>query len=355
MVKQLEIQDFLALSTPLLDVRSPAEFEAGHLPKAISFPLFDNAERAQVGTCYKQMGKAEAIQLGFDLVGPKLGHMIRQAKELAPQGAVRVHCWRGGMRSGSVAWALELAGLQVTTLMGGYKAYRRWVRSHFLPPWNLRVLGGMTGTGKTQILHALQALGEQVLDLETLANHRGSSYGGLDMPSQPSTEQFENEIGNRLAQFDRDRPLWVEDESRRIGICRVPEELFVQMQAAPTITVVRSLEERIDILVKTYGQTDPEELLKATERIRKRLGGQRTQAAIVHLKQGNLGEACRIVLDYYDRTYCYNLERRQKPMPKLDITHCSASQAANLLRQKSPGLFLKTEGQPPPKNNSANS
>ncbi len=340
MVKRLEINDFLAAPGPLLDVRSPGEYNQGRMPEAISYPLFDDAERAQVGTCYKRQGRDAAVELGFELLGPKLGAMVRQARAIAPDKTVRVHCWRGGMRSGGVAWGLQMAGFQVTTLVGGYKAFRRWVRQTFTTPRQIIVLGGMTGTGKTQILHALAALGEQVLDLEGCANHRGSSFGNLDLPPQPSTEQFENLLGDHLAALDPNRPLWVEAESRRVGTCCVPPELFQQMEAAPTLEIVRPEAERLDILVAVYGQTDRAELIAATERIRKRLGGQRTQQAIALIRQEAPREVCKIMLDYYDRAYRYDLDRREQVIPQIDVTGHSATAAAQLLIEKATFLAL---------------
>jgi tRNA 2-selenouridine synthase len=200
----------------------------------------------------------------------------------------------------------------------------------------------MTGTGKTQILHALADLGEQILDLEGLANHRGSSFGSLDMPPQPSTEHFENVICDRLSPLDPSRPVWIEAESKRVGTCRVPPELFAQMEAAPTIEVVRPLEERLDILVEVYGETSRAGLIAATERIRKRLGGQRTQAAIELIHSNQPREVCKIVLDYYDRTYRYDLERRQKVIPQIDLAGLTPQAAAQLLIAKAP--FLTTNG-----------
>ena len=334
MVKRLEIADFLAAPGPLLDVRSPGEYDQGYIPGALSYPLFTNEERAQVGICYKQQGRDAAVELGFDLLGPKLGNLVRQAKAIAPDRILRVHCWRGGMRSGGVAWGLEMAGFQVTTLAGGYKSFRRWARQVFSEPRQIIVLGGMTGTGKTQILHALAAQGEQVLDLEGLANHRGSSFGSLDLPPQPSTEHFENLISDRLSHLDPTRPVWIEAESKRVGTCRVPPELFQQMEAAPTLEIVRPLAERLDILVAVYGETDRAGLIAATERIRKRLGGQRTQQAVELIRQESPREVCKIVLDYYDRTYRYDLERRQKVIPQVDITGLDAPAAAALLIEK---------------------
>ncbi|EKV01138.1 tRNA 2-selenouridine synthase [Leptolyngbya sp. PCC 7375] len=327
----LPISDFWQAPGPILDVRSPGEYTQGHLPEALSFPLFSDEERTQVGTCYKQQGQETAVELGLELVAPKMVSLVKQAKALAPERQVRVHCWRGGMRSGSVGWLLETSGLEVKLLKGGYKAFRHWVRTTLATPRTLIVVGGMTGTGKTDILHALRKLGEQVLDLEGLANHRGSSYGALMLPPQPSTEQFENLIAEQWATFNPQRPVWVEAESRRVGTCRVPEELVDQMEAAHTLEVVRSESERLAILVDVYGQANPDELTAATERLRKRLGGLRTQEAIQHIKRGELADAAAIILTYYDRTYRHDLVRRGKEIPKIDIAEMSVLQAAQHL------------------------
>ncbi|MBE7381514.1 MAG: tRNA 2-selenouridine(34) synthase MnmH [Leptolyngbya sp. SIO1E4] len=338
MVKTVAIQDFLMAAGPILDVRSPGEYSHGHIPAAISFPLFNDEERAQVGICYQQQGRDAAVELGFDLLGPKLGAMVRKAQAIAPEKMVRVHCWRGGMRSGGVAWGLQMAGFQVMTLEGGYKSFRRWVRQVVSTPRNLIVLGGMTGTGKTHILHALKQQGEPTLDLEALANHRGSSFGSLDMPPQPSTEHFENLISDRLIQLDPRRPVWVEAESRGVGTCRIPAEFFQQMEAAPTLEIVRPLEERLEILLEMYGQTDRAALIQATERIRKRLGGQRTQAAVESIRNERPHEVCKILLDYYDRTYRYGLEQRNQVIPQIDVAGLSPEEAARLLIAKAPFL-----------------
>lgn len=337
---QLDIDDFLASpefapefeDAPILDVRSPGEFEQGHLPGAQSFPLFSNDERSQVGTCYTQKSREQAVELGFDLAGPKFGEMIRTAKALAPEKIVRVHCWRGGMRSQSVAWMLNMAGFKTATLNGGYKAFRQWVRRTVATPKKIVLLGGMTGTAKTDILHALAEQGEQILDLEGYANHRGSSYGALCLPPQPSTEQFENLIADEWHRLDGEKPIWIEAESKRVGPCRVPAELFAQMETALALEVTRPVAERLDLLVEIYGQADTEELVAATERIRKRLGGQRTQAAVAHIREGNLAKAVEITLNYYDRTYRYGLEQRDRPVPEVDITGFSPTQAAQKLR-----------------------
>ncbi len=331
MVLALEPTDFFAAPGPILDVRSPAEYEQGHIPDAVSFPLFSNDERAQVGLCYKQHGRDEAVEVGLAIAGPKLLQFVTKAKALSPDRSVRVHCWRGGMRSGAMAWLLETAGFQVMTLVKGYKNFRRWAQAYCGEPRRFIVVGGMTGTGKTDILQAIAQRGENVLDLEHLANHRGSSYGALGLPPQPSNEQFENDIAMQLWQYDRHRPIWVEGESRRIGVCRIPNLLFEQMLSAPMLEVVRSPSERVASLVEVYRVASQDELVAATERIRKRLGGQRTQAAIAHIQSGQLAEACAIILDYYDRTYDYALKRHSGPRQPLDISGYTAHECATLL------------------------
>ena len=331
MPQLLPISDFWQAPGPILDVRSPGEYAQGHLSEAISFPLFSDQDSAQVGTCYKQQGKETAIELGLELVGPKMASLVKRAKHIAPERQVRVHCWRGGMRSGSVGWLLETSGLEVKLLEGGYKSFRRWVRTILATPRPIIVVGGMTGTGKTDILHALSKLGEQVLDLEGLANHRGSSYGALMLPPQPSTEQFENLIAEQWVDFTPQRPVWSEAESRRVGTCRVPDETMAQMEAANTLEVIRSESERLKLLVDIYGQAELDELVAATERLHKRLGGLRTQEAVQYIKRGELAAAAAIILTYYDRTYRHDLVRRGKQIPQVEISGMSVLQAVQHL------------------------
>ncbi len=322
---------FLQGTAILLDTRSPGEFAAGHIPGAISFPLFTDDERAQVGTCYKQVGPEAAIELGLELIGPKMVGFVRQAKQLAPERHVRLHCWRGGMRSSSMAWLLETAGLQVDRLEGGYKAFRRWCRSSLATPKPIVTLGGMTGTGKTNLLYELAAKGEQILDLEGIASHRGSSYGALGLPPQPSQEQFDNDLAIAWNALAPDRRIWIEAESRRIGLCRMPDELFLPMQAAPVIQVERSIAERVAILEAVYGDLDPASLIDATERITKRLGGQQAKLAIDSIQSGDLKPAIAIALDYYDKTYLYDLQRRNVPIILIAATGLSDPMIADRL------------------------
>src|SRR6185437_273071 len=196
MIRRITFDEFFAMrdAVPAADVRSPAEFRQGHLPGAYSLPLFTDDERARVGTTYKKQGKEAAVLLGFKITGPRWTGFIHEAVRIAPGKKIALHCWRGGMRSSAMAWALDLYGFEVCLLQGGYKAYRRWVFRQFEKELSLLVLGGMTGSGKTRMLQQMGAMGEQVIDLEELARHQGSSYGTLGRMIQPTQEQFENEL-----------------------------------------------------------------------------------------------------------------------------------------------------------------
>ncbi len=332
---------FLNAPGILLDSRSPSEFEAGRIPGAVSFPLFSNEERSRIGTCYKQISKEAAIELGLELVAPKLVQFVQSAKQLAPNRQVRLHCWRGGMRSSSMAWLLETAGFHVTLLEGGYKAFRGWARSTLSTPRSILILGGMTGTGKTKLLSILREQGEQVLDLEALANHRGSSYGALGLGAQPTNEQFENAIALQWATLNGDRFVWIEAESRRVGLCRVPDELFAPMMQSPVIQIERSRQERIDFLIEVYGSVEPEALIAATERISRKLGGQHTKSAIEWIRGGNLAPAIDLILNYYDKTYLYDLHRRNVAIHSIEVTGFSDAAIADQLIQYSNQLKEK--------------
>jgi tRNA 2-selenouridine synthase len=327
MAQSLHPDEFLKTSGIILDVRSPGEYTQGHIPEAINFPLLSNEERAKVGICYKQEGRDSAVELGFEIVGPKCADFIIQAKQLAADKTVRIYCWRGGMRSESVGWLLEKAGFNVTLLIGGYKGFRRWGQSLFKIPQNMIILAGKTGTGKTDILTALAVKGEQVLDLEKLANHRGSSYGSLGQPPQPTNEQFWNLIIIHWAKLDRKKPVWIEAESKGIGICRIPQEMINQMKRSPTVEITRTQQERVESLVKIYGNATIEELIIATKRIKKRLGDVRTKQAIELIQQQDLTSACQIILEYYDRTYTYNLQKQNVPIHTIDLSNLSTNES----------------------------
>ena len=312
MIRHITFEDFTRLNIPvaLADVRTPAEFEHGHIPGAFNLPLFSNEERVIVGTTYKQVGREAAIMLGFDLTGPKWSEFIRQALEVVPEKKIGVHCWRGGMRSGAMAWALDLYGFEVFLIEGGYKSYRRWALNLFEKQYPLLLLGGMTGSGKTRILKNLANRGEQVIDLEDLARHQGSAFGSMNKLVQPTQEQFENDLAFRLKDLDPQQTVWVEDESRNIGRLSIPAPLWYQMASANMIDLKVDPESRIASLVAEYGQLDKDFLIACTERIRKRLGPVQTKDAIAAIRAHRMDEFIRVVLVYYDKTYRTSLSKK---------------------------------------------
>ena len=314
---RLTINAFLNGAGTVVDVRSPGEFRQGHRPGAHNLPLFTDEQRAQVGTTYKREGRQAAVLKGLALVGPRLEAMGQELVRLAgltPQEPLRLHCWRGGMRSESVAWLAQGLGLNVVVLKGGYKAYRHWVQALIGQPWPIRLLGGRTGSGKTDLLLSLQRRGVAVIDLEGLANHRGSSFGGLGLGEQPSSEHYENLLAEALSPLEGAEAIWLEDESAQVGRCRIPAGLWRQMKRAPLLEVRRPLDTRLDHLVATYGNQGQAPLAAATERIAKRLGPQRTALALEAIAAGNYRCACRQILDYYDRCYDHGLQVRSSQL-----------------------------------------
>lgn len=304
-----ELSD-LPADRPIADVRTPAEFAHGHIPGAFNLPLFSNEERVLVGTTYKQKGKDAAVLLGFDLTGRKWSGFIQRALELAPEKKIAVHCWRGGMRSGAMAWALDFYGFNVSVIQGGYKAYRHAVHAAFSKDYDLRLIGGKTGSDKTGVLKALAAKGEQVIDLEELAAHQGSAYGSLNRLKQPSQEQFENNFAAALQRLNPMGSIWVEDESINIGTCQLPKPFWQQMKDAILMDVTVPADERIKFLLQTYGTLDKDFLVNATMRIRKRLGPEQTKFAIAAINENRMEDFITQVLVYYDKTYVASVAAR---------------------------------------------
>ncbi len=306
MPAKLSIEDFLPHRPGycLLDVRTPEEYAQGHIPGAINFPLFRGEERAEVGVLYKQESPERALLRGLELVGPKLADFVRKAVVLAGGKPLALHCWRGGKRSASMAWLLELAGLEVVVLEGGYKAYRRRVLAALEEPvWSFLVLSGKTGSGKTAVLHQLEDLGAQVVDLEGLACHRGSAFGALGMPPQPTTEHFANLLYEELSKLDPSRPVWLENESRSIGRVFLPDGFWRSMLRSPKCVIDRPQEVRVRRLLQDYAGFSKEELRTAFLKIAKRLGGLRLKKALRAIEEGKLETAARLALEYYDKAY----------------------------------------------------
>ncbi|MCB9279000.1 MAG: tRNA 2-selenouridine(34) synthase MnmH [Lewinellaceae bacterium] len=293
----------------LFDVRTPAEFAGGHIPGAVNLPLFTNEERAEIGTIYKQVDPRLAFLRGLELVGPKMRQYVEQASASAPDLSAVVHCWRGGQRSESMGWLLEKSGFDITVLKGGYKAFRRHALEYLCAlPHPLIVLGGYTGSGKTEVLQVLKRKGEQVVDLEGLARHKGSAFGALGELPQPTVEQFENDLWAAFREIPSTLPVWVEDESRSIGRVYQPDGFWRILLSSKLIQVVMPVELRVERLVRDYGAFPKADLIERFARITKRMGGQHVKAAVEAINRDDLPAAARIALQYYDKTYEHTLE-----------------------------------------------
>jgi tRNA 2-selenouridine synthase len=319
MIKELDIEEFIKgeQSLPLIDVRSPGEYNKAHIPGAMNIPLFTDEERAHVGTVYKQQSKEEAIKLGYYYVNPKLDDFIDQAKSLAPDMKLVVHCWRGGMRSKSFAEHLQNNGFEVAIIRDGYKAFRRLALESFSNDSKLNVLGGYTGSGKTQILLKLKELGHQVIDLEGIANHKGSAFGAIGCDPQPTTEQFENNLYWQWKELDFLKSVWLEDESSNIGRVIIPSSLFLKMRQADLIFIDIPKETRGLFLIGDYCIGDNELLANSIQNISKRLGGEKTKKALDYLEKNDFYNVALICLDYYDKYYYKGMIKRDTVKTKI--------------------------------------
>ena len=351
-MERLKISDFLGLSkgNVVIDVRSPSEYAHAHIPGAVNLPLFSDEERKQVGTTYKQVSRETAIKIGLEYFGPKMKPLVESVEQLvdennktsvepgtSPSKKVFVYCWRGGMRSGAVSWLLNLYGFKVYTLIGGYKTFRKYVLEIFEQPYQFKILGGFTGSGKTLVLNQLKNNGETVIDLENLAAHKGSAFGNIELLQQPTQEMFENNLALELlkksapvnARKNGSPAIWLEDESQRIGNLNLPNALWNSIRNSPVYFLEIDFEKRLDHICKEYGSFDPARLAEATLRIHKRLGPNETKKTLGFLEQGNIREAFSILLNYYDKHYLKGFHNRTDLGKLLTILPCNEVTPAN--------------------------
>ncbi len=297
---------------PVLDVRSPGEYQKAHIPGAHTLPIFSNEERHLIGTAYKQESREKAIKMGLDFFGKKMVSMVERAEQIAAEKSskeVIVHCWRGGMRSAAVAWLLDLYGFKVFLLNGGYKSFRRWAISCFDKSYPLRILGGCTGANKTGVLYELQKQGQSVIDLEKLAGHKGSAFGNLDLVTQPSQEHFENLLATELYRHSKkNQAIWLESESQRLGLINIPFSFHQLMASQPLVYLDVPFEHRLELLVKQYGIYEKEKLINAIVRITKKLGGLETKTAVNALLENDIHTCFAVLLKYYDKLYKRSME-----------------------------------------------
>jgi len=314
-MQYLSTPEFLSVAktVPLVDVRSPGEYVDGHISTAKNIPLFDDDERAVVGIEYKHKGRTTAIEKGLEIAGPKMRDMTKVAKSLAIDHTLALYCWRGGMRSEKMAWLFELVGLKTYVLKGGYKSFRKTLFEDMRHIEKLQVLQGPTGSGKTDILHELEAAGEQVIDLEKLANHRGSAFGALGLGAQPTTQQFQNDLYHQFRKLDNKRRIWIESESLTIGRVYLPESLWDNMNDSRVVEINMDRKLRADRLVEEYGQFDKELLKASILKISSRFGGNRVKEAIELLEKNDLHAVAMLLLEYYDKSYDFSRRKYKQP------------------------------------------
>ncbi|KAA9041971.1 tRNA 2-selenouridine(34) synthase MnmH [Ginsengibacter hankyongi] len=351
-IEQIDIENFLRLSneSPILDVRSPGEFSHAHIPGAVSLPLFTDEQRKIIGTAYKQQSRQIAVKMGLEYFSERMKLIPEEVEEICKSRqkaklngqlksvSILLHCWRGGMRSGAVAWLLNLYGFKVYTLKGGYKAFRKWALAQFENEYKLNILGGYTGSGKTMLLQEMKKVGNLVIDLEKLANHKGSAFGSLGEEDQPTQEMFENLFATELykaVESGKDimtngehytknsSEIWLEDESRHIGRVGIPNRLWDAMRKSPLYFLDIPFEERLKHVIEIYGRFEKEELEKSILRIQKRLGGLETKKAINFLHENNLHECFSILLKYYDKFYMHSLYKRENLESVLNKISCA--------------------------------
>lgn len=310
----IKVEDAVKLdSTIFVDMRSPGEYAAGHIPSAVNIPLFDDEERCIVGTTYRQIGVEEAQQQGLAYVSAKLPAIVEQVRRLYKSGrAVVVYCWRGGMRSKSLVTVLDLMGISAYQLLGGYKAYRQHVldclRDFAVQPV-IVVLCGSTGTGKTMILQQLHQRNIPVIDLEKLANHRGSVFGQIGLGNPATAQNFDARLLQELTKLNSQPYIVVECESKRIGNVYLPDCLFKAMQQGRKLLVSAGLETRVDRLIQEYlaiYSDNAAAILASIDSLRKRLGNKKTDKLAAEFQAGKVRDVVRVLLtEYYDPMYGY--------------------------------------------------
>ena len=347
-IESIQIENFISLSKecPVFDVRSPSEYLHAHIPGAFSLPIFSDEQRKVIGTAYKKESREKAVSYGLNYFSERMKSVLEEVKNILEKDSpfseqkILLHCWRGGMRSQTMAWLLSLYGYQVFLLDGGYKSYRNWTLAQFEKKYPLKILGGYTGSGKTETLLEMKKQGLPVIDLEGIAHHKGSAFGSLGQGEQPSQEMFENILALELSAANEDAEknqsyIWLEDESRRIGLVNIPLVFWEQMHQSPLYFLEIPVEKRLEFIVLNYGCFSVASLEESILRLKKRLGGLDTKNAIQFLSENNLHGCFEILLNYYDKMYQKGLESRNDFEKLLNKIPC------DLVSENNATFFLK--------------
>ncbi len=329
----LDIESFLLAPENyyVVDVRSPGEYKAASIPGAVNAPLFDDREREIVGTTYWQEGTDRAKLVGLSMVAPKLPLMVESILNGANGKEIVLYCWRGGMRSRSLAAVFEILGYPVRQLAGGYRAFRRQVVKGLdkdSPGVPVFVLNGLTGVGKTLVIRELQAMGAPALDLEAMANHRGSVFGGVGLGDPSSQKDFEAQLFLALRRYAGAPFLIVEGEGRRIGPVVIPDFLYKAMRDCPHILLEAPLDVRAARIVAEYGGKDTQTTLalaEAVQSLEKRLGRTRCAELAACIRQGDCEKAAKVLcVEYYDRYYRDSRRTLSDYIAVVDVADISA-------------------------------
>jgi len=310
MIQLIDFEEALKLPAPLfIDVRAESEYQEDHIPGSVNIPIFNDAERKEIGTVYKNNSPEAARKLGLAMVSPKLPRIINEIEDLATGKNPVLYCWRGGMRSKALSSVLELMNIRAFRLNGGYKRYRQFINTYFQDtfPFNVVVLHGLTGTGKTEVIKALDRLGASAIDLEGLANNRGSVFGNVGLPPQPSQKLFESLLWSKLHQFRDEKYIIVECESKRIGRITLPPSLFIAMKEGKHILLFDDLNHRIERILREYKvEANGSNLVEALNKLKNRLGNATVKSLTQMIDSGNVHPVVETLLvKYYDPLYNY--------------------------------------------------
>lgn len=335
MIDYILYSQFETLETLIIDVRSPGEYKESHIPGAINIPLLNDEHRRQIGITYKQQGKEVAVDLGYQLVNPIRESFLIQLIKNAADKNIRIYCARGGLRSQLMSQYFSENGYNVSLLKGGYKAYRNFILKALASYKNLKILAGYTGSGKTEVLQEMRSIGAQVLDLEALANHKGSVFGFLGQKVQPSSSHFHNLIYETIKHYNHEQPIWVESESVNIGKAYLPKELWENMKQSDGIEILLPVEVRTAHTLKLYGGFDRALLSECIMQLSKRIAKSELTLLCALTEIGDLEPVVERLLKYYDKAYEHGREKRNcQNFVKLNFERLEPKKIAKFLLEK---------------------
>ena len=318
-----------------IDVRCPREYARGHFTQAINIPLFSDIEYQKLGETYKRGSKELANKLGYEYALDSKSKILENIKRTRSNNFI-IYCARGGMRSSGFQTILNEGDFKSFKLDRGYKSIREQTLNSFKIKREVIIVAGSTGTGKTTILNRMKDEGHNIIDLEKLANHRGSAFGDLGISDEATQQQFENDLSSCWLQSEPNKPLFIESESRRIGKVLIPEDIWDQMKQGLYLKIDMQIERRVENLIKDYGEYSNEDLEIRIQKISKKLGGQNVKEAIRLLEDHNLHELCKFLLEkYYDRMYAVAYENRKSKKERILVSDETNEQIINTILSKS--------------------